>query len=59
MPVSAEVFTRYGVSTTPTLVFINRDGRVRLYHPGQMTREAIEPIVKQMIGTSLEGNGQP
>src|SRR5690606_5505941 len=26
VPVSAEVFTRYGVSTTPTLVFINRDG---------------------------------
>jgi cytochrome c biogenesis protein CcmG/thiol:disulfide interchange protein DsbE len=53
VPVSAEVFTRYGVSTTPTLVFINRDGRVRLYHPGQMTREEIEPVVKAMTaGTS-------
>jgi thiol-disulfide isomerase/thioredoxin len=52
VPVSTEVFTRYGVSTTPTLVFINRDGRVRLYHPGQMTKEEIEPVVKQMMETS-------
>lgn len=50
VPVSTEVFTRYGVSTTPTLVFINRDGRVRLYHPGQMTKEQIEPIVRQLVG---------
>jgi len=38
VPVSGEIFTRYGVSTTPTLVFINRDGTVKLYHPGQMTK---------------------
>lgn len=53
VPVSADVFTRYGVSTTPTLVFINRDGRVRLYHPGQMSKEEIEPVVKEMVGTSI------
>ncbi len=46
VPVSGEAFTRYGVSTTPTLVFINRDGTVRLYHPGQMTREAMEPVIR-------------
>ena len=46
VPVSGELFTRYGVSTTPTLVFINRDGTVRLYHPGQMTKEQIEPVIK-------------
>lgn len=49
VPISAEVFTRYGVSTTPTLVFINRNGRVRLYHPGQMSKEEIEPIVREMV----------
>ena len=30
VPVSGDVFMRYGVSTTPTLVFINRDGTVKL-----------------------------
>jgi thiol-disulfide isomerase/thioredoxin len=40
VPVSGDLFMRYGVSTTPTLVFINRDGTVRLYHPGQMTKRA-------------------
>jgi thiol-disulfide isomerase/thioredoxin len=49
VPVSGELFMRYGVSTTPTLVFINRDGTVRLYHPGQMTREQIEPVVKALV----------
>lgn len=49
VPVSGEVFTRYGVSTTPTLVFINRDGTVKLYHPGQMTKAELEPIIKSLV----------
>ena len=49
VPVSGELFTRYGVSTTPTLVFINRDGTVKLYHPGQMTKEQIEPVIKALV----------
>jgi thiol-disulfide isomerase/thioredoxin len=49
VPVSGELFMRYGVSTTPTLVFINRDGAVRLYHPGQMTKDEIEPIIKALV----------
>lgn len=49
VPVSGELFTRYGVSTTPTLVFVNRDGTVRRYQPGQMTREQIEPVIKAIV----------
>jgi cytochrome c biogenesis protein CcmG/thiol:disulfide interchange protein DsbE len=49
VPVSSEVFLRYGVSTTPTLVFIRRDGRVHLYHPGQMTKDEIEPVVRALV----------
>jgi thiol-disulfide isomerase/thioredoxin len=49
VPVSGDVFMRYGVSTTPTLVFINRDGTVKLYHPGQMTKEQIEPVIKSLV----------
>jgi thiol-disulfide isomerase/thioredoxin len=48
-PVSEVNHTRYGVSTTPTLVLIDRRGIVRLYHPGNMPepelRAAIEPVL--------------
>jgi thiol-disulfide isomerase/thioredoxin len=53
-PVSEANFTRYGASTTPTLVLIDRVGIVRLYHPGVMTytelREAVEKVVKNKVG---------
>jgi thiol-disulfide isomerase/thioredoxin len=46
VPVSKSNFDRYGASTTPTLVLIDRKGRVALYHPGAMSyddlRDAIE-----------------
>lgn len=35
-PLSAENFRNYGASTTPTLVLLDRNGIVRLYHPGAM-----------------------
>ena len=52
VPISGEIFTRYGVSTTPTLVFINRDGTVKLYHPGQMTKAELEPVIKAIVATA-------
>ncbi len=36
VPLSEQNFIRYGVSTTPTLVLLDRQGVVRLYHPGAM-----------------------
>jgi len=42
VPVSAQNFRRYGASTTPTLVLIGADGRVKLYHPGRMTYEELK-----------------
>ncbi len=44
-PVSEANFLRYGASTTPTLVLIDRNGIVRLYHPGRMTYEELRPAV--------------
>jgi thiol-disulfide isomerase/thioredoxin len=42
-------FDTYGVSTTPTLVVVDRHGIVRLYHPGTLSeqelRAAIEPLL--------------
>jgi thiol-disulfide isomerase/thioredoxin len=53
VPVSGEAFTRYGTSTTPTLVLIDRKGIVRLYHPGRMTFDELEPKVRELLGVSL------
>lgn len=53
-PVSDEVYTRYGVSTTPTYVLIDRDGKVSTYLPGQPTIEQLEPLIKKIaeVGSS-------
>ena len=40
-PVGEETFRRYGVSTTPTLVLVDKAGIVRLYHPGGISYEEL------------------
>jgi thiol-disulfide isomerase/thioredoxin len=52
VPVSEKNFVNWGSSTTPTVVLIDRDGVVRLYHPGQMTLEALEPRVREVVGAT-------
>jgi thioredoxin-related protein len=47
--VSNESFASYGSSTTPTIVLVDRDGVVRLYHPGQMTRGELEPHIRAIV----------
>jgi thiol-disulfide isomerase/thioredoxin len=49
VPVNNESFAAYGSSTTPTIVLIDRQGTVRLYHPGQMTRAELEPHIKSLV----------
>jgi cytochrome c biogenesis protein CcmG/thiol:disulfide interchange protein DsbE len=49
VPVDNESFAAYGTSTTPTIVLIDREGTVRLYHPGQMTKEQLEPHIKALV----------
>ncbi len=48
-PVSNAVYEAYGVSTTPTLVFIDRDGKVSKYIPGQLTAEQLEPLFQAIV----------
>jgi thiol-disulfide isomerase/thioredoxin len=48
-PVSEENFRRYGASTVPTLVLVDRAGIVRLYHPGTMTYEELRPLVAALF----------
>ena len=51
VPISEQNFANFGVSTTPTLVLVDRAGTVRLYHPGRMSydelRGQIEPLLQQ------------
>lgn len=49
VPLSEVNHVRYGVSTTPTLVLVDRAGVVRLYHPGRMTEEELEPLIGGLV----------
>jgi thioredoxin-related protein len=49
VPVSEANHKQYGVSTTPTLVVLDRQGIVRLYRPGTMTIEELEAVIKPLL----------
>jgi len=52
VPISDEIFDQYGVSTTPTLVLIDRAGQVSKFNPGRMTAEQLEPLILAIIAPS-------
>jgi thiol-disulfide isomerase/thioredoxin len=47
-PLSEANFRNYGASTTPTLVLIDRQGIVRLYHPGAMTMDELRAALNKV-----------
>jgi thiol-disulfide isomerase/thioredoxin len=49
VPVSKSNFNNYGASTTPTLVLIDRKGRVALYHPGLMQYEDLRAAIQKVL----------
>lgn len=49
VPVSETSHKDYGVSSTPTVVLVDRDGVIRLYNPGQMKEETIESLVRRLV----------
>jgi len=49
VPLAPSNLEEYGVSTTPTLVLVDRTGIVRLYNPGRMTLEALESFVRRVL----------
>jgi thiol-disulfide isomerase/thioredoxin len=49
VPVSEANHRLYGVSTTPTLVVLDRQGIVRLYHPGGMTAAELEAVILPLL----------
>ncbi len=59
VPTSVANHERYGVSTTPTVVIVDRQGAVRLYHPGQMTEAELETQLRPLLAaTSSAAAGQ-
>lgn len=50
VPVSKSNFDVYGASTTPTLVLINRQGLIALYHPGVMPYEQLRAAIEKAAG---------
>ena len=49
VPVSKLNFDKYGASTTPTLVLIDRAGRVALYHPGVMPYDQLRAAIEKTM----------
>jgi thiol-disulfide isomerase/thioredoxin len=49
VPVSKGNFNLYGASTTPTLVLLDRAGRVALYHPGVMPYEDLRAAIEKVM----------
>ena len=54
VPLDEANHLRYGVSTTPTLVLVDRGGIIRLYHPGGMPLAELEPLVRSLVGESRQ-----
>jgi len=48
-PISVETFQAYGVSTTPTLVLLDKAGMVKMYHPGRMTYEELASEIDKVL----------
>ncbi len=49
VPLSGKNFVDFGVSTTPTLVLVDRGGTVRLYHPGEMSEAELERQIEALL----------
>jgi len=48
-PVSEAMMLRYGVSSTPTLVLIAREGIVRMYRPTRMTEAELSRRIESLL----------
>lgn len=51
VPVRDSNHKRYGVSSTPTLAIVDRQGMIRVYHPGRMTEDELESEIQKLLGS--------
>ena len=51
VPVSKENFNIYGASTTPTLVLIDRSGKIAYYHPGAVMYDELRAAIEKVVNS--------
>lgn len=51
IPLDGSNFERFGASTTPTIVVVDRHGIVRLYHPGVMEEAPLRAVIEPLLAT--------
>jgi thiol-disulfide isomerase/thioredoxin len=49
VPVSKYNFEMYGASTTPTLVLLDRTGKVAMYHPGALPYDQLKIEIEKVV----------
>jgi thiol-disulfide isomerase/thioredoxin len=49
VPLSETNHKEYGVSSTPTLVLLDRQGIVRVYNPGTMSEAALDAAIRRLL----------
>jgi len=49
VPVSDANHKQYGVASTPTLALLDRQGIVRVYHPGRMTEKELDAAIRELL----------
>ena len=49
VPISAYNFDVYGASTTPTLVLLDRAGKVAMYHPGALPYDELKAEIERVV----------
>jgi thiol-disulfide isomerase/thioredoxin len=49
VPISTNNFLNFGVSTTPTLVLVDRDGIVQRYNPGDLSQEELAALIEPSL----------
>jgi thiol-disulfide isomerase/thioredoxin len=49
VPISTYNFDKYGASTTPTIVLLDRTGKVAMYHPGALPYEQLKAEIEKVV----------
>ncbi len=49
VPLDNGNFGRFGASTTPTIVLVDRHGTVQLYHPGVMDEPSLRAAIERLV----------
>jgi thioredoxin-related protein len=49
VPISKYNFDMYGASTTPTLVLLDRAGKIAMYHPGALPYDQLKAEIEKVV----------